>query len=170
MRLRRVEFVIIGVTLAFVCFMGGFFTGRNLNSVNVVSFAAESGSERGGAYVQVEFEFEASSETSQGSTENAPAGEITQGAENQTSPQVSMQPPPQSEHHTGAQRNDDGKININTASQTELTDLPGIGNTIASRILQYRQQHGNFRSIEEIMNVSGIGEKRYEAIRELITV
>ncbi|MBT9164785.1 MAG: ComE operon protein 1 [candidate division WS2 bacterium] len=63
-----------------------------------------------------------------------------------------------------------GKININTATQVSLETLPGIGPSLASRIIQYRQTNGPFKTIEEIKEVSGIGDKRFEAIKDLITV
>ncbi|MGI9950836.1 helix-hairpin-helix domain-containing protein [Moorellaceae bacterium AZ2] len=63
-----------------------------------------------------------------------------------------------------------GKININTAGLEELDSLPGIGPALAQRILDYRQQHGPFRSIEDLQNVSGIGVKRFEELKDLITV
>ncbi|HHY77955.1 MAG TPA: competence protein ComE [Clostridiales bacterium] len=62
------------------------------------------------------------------------------------------------------------KININTAGIAELDSLPGIGEAYAKRIIEYREKNGLFKSIEEIKNVSGIGEKRFEAIKDLITV
>ena len=61
-------------------------------------------------------------------------------------------------------------VNINTADADTLTALPGIGQVLAERILAYRQQNGSFRAVEEIMKVEGIGEKKAEAILELITV
>ena len=61
-------------------------------------------------------------------------------------------------------------ININTASKEELMSLPGIGDTIAERIITYREENGSFDSIEEIMEVSGIGEKKFEAIKDFITI
>lgn len=61
-------------------------------------------------------------------------------------------------------------VNINTADVETLTALPGIGQVLAERILAYRQQNGSFRAIEEITKVEGIGEKKAEAILELITV
>jgi len=64
----------------------------------------------------------------------------------------------------------DGKININTASVGELEALPGIGFAYASAIVEYREEKGNFSSIEEIKNVSGIGEKTFEKIKNLISV
>jgi competence protein ComEA len=61
-------------------------------------------------------------------------------------------------------------ININTATQTELESLPEIGPAIAQKIIEYRQKNGPFKKIEDIMKVPGIGEKIFEAIKQLITV
>jgi competence protein ComEA len=61
-------------------------------------------------------------------------------------------------------------INLNTAGGSELELLPGIGPALAGRIIQYRLENGYFGDIEEIMKVSGIGEKKFEQIRDLITV
>ncbi|MDO4183103.1 MAG: ComEA family DNA-binding protein [Coriobacteriia bacterium] len=64
----------------------------------------------------------------------------------------------------------DGKININTATATELQKLSGVGESTAQKIIAYRQQNGPFSAIEDIMNVSGIGEKKFAAIKDAITV
>jgi competence protein ComEA len=61
-------------------------------------------------------------------------------------------------------------IDINTASQSELMTLPSIGETNSQRIIEYREQNGPFVSIEDIINVSGIGPGIYERIKDLITV
>ena len=61
-------------------------------------------------------------------------------------------------------------VNINTADADTLTALPGIGQVLAERIVAYRRQNGPFRVIEEITKVEGIGEKKAEAILDLITV
>lgn len=64
-----------------------------------------------------------------------------------------------------------GKVNINTATVQELSvKLNGIGDGLAQRIVSYREKHGPFRSVEAIKNVSGIGDKKFESIRNSITV
>lgn len=63
-----------------------------------------------------------------------------------------------------------GLININTASAAELDTLDGIGPALAQRIIDYRTANGPFASAEDINNVSGIGDKKYEAIKNSISV
>ena len=62
-----------------------------------------------------------------------------------------------------------GIIDINTATAAQLQTLPGIGEVIAQRIIDYRESHGPFRSVGELARVEGIGEKRLEAIWDLVT-
>ena len=61
-------------------------------------------------------------------------------------------------------------ININTATQTELELLPGIGPSTATKIIDYREENGEFETIDDIKNVPGIGEAKYETIKNSITV
>lgn len=63
-----------------------------------------------------------------------------------------------------------GPINLNDAEEEELIQLPGIGPAIAGRIVAYRQKHGPFNTIEEIMDVEGIGETRFNGIKDLISI
>ena len=63
-----------------------------------------------------------------------------------------------------------GTININTASKSELISLPGIGEVKAQAIIDYREKYGAFYSTEEIMNVKGIGEKTYANLKDLICI
>ena len=62
------------------------------------------------------------------------------------------------------------KVNINTANQDELDTLPGIGPSIAQRIIEYREENGNFTKIEDLQNVKGIGDAKYEEIKDNVTV
>lgn len=61
-------------------------------------------------------------------------------------------------------------IDLNAAGERELSALPGIGPVLVQRILAYREESGPFRAVEELMNVDGIGEKRMEAIWDLVTI
>ena len=62
------------------------------------------------------------------------------------------------------------KINLNSATAEQLTALPGIGSATAKLIIEHRTNVGKFSRIEELMNVKGIGEKKFEAIKDLITL
>ena len=63
------------------------------------------------------------------------------------------------------------KININTATEDELSEnLSGVGSAIAKRIVEYREQNGGFSNVEDIKNVSGIGDKMFEKIKDSICI
>lgn len=81
----------------------------------------------------------------------------------------SLLPPVSGEIITGSETSET-TININTASLEELERLPGIGPSIAQKIIDYRQENGPFTSIDEIQDVSGIGPVKYEQIKDLITL
>lgn len=63
-----------------------------------------------------------------------------------------------------------GKVNINTAGRGDLDQLKGIGPALAERIIEYRNEHGKFNNISELKQVSGIGTKKFEEIKEQITI
>lgn len=69
-----------------------------------------------------------------------------------------------------SQTGDSGKVNINTADKELLCTLPGIGNTRAESIIAYRESHGAFSCIEDIMKVSGIKENSFQKIKEYIVI
>jgi len=171
MRLRRIELVVISITLVFAVFMGGFFTGRSWSAVNILSVTSQS-DESGNVEVSIqahERPVDNSTDSSE-STINSEPQEIPQESLKETTQQSSGSTSEPQQEVIGTPNRGDGKININLATQSELTDLPGIGSVLASRIIDYRRQHGDFSRIEDIRNVSGIGEKRYETIQDKITV
>jgi len=61
-------------------------------------------------------------------------------------------------------------VNLNTASESELETLPGVGPSKAAAIMEYRETNGRFRNVEELMEISGIGEKTFEKLKEHISV
>lgn len=70
----------------------------------------------------------------------------------------------------GAPAVDDGLVNLNTADATELETLPRVGPALADRIIAWREANGGFRSVEDLLAVTGIGEKTFEGLRALVTV
>ncbi|HEY3161556.1 MAG TPA: helix-hairpin-helix domain-containing protein [Vicinamibacterales bacterium] len=61
-------------------------------------------------------------------------------------------------------------VNLNTATPEQLATIPGVGPKMAERIIDYRQKNGGFKKIEDLMNVSGVGEKSFLKMKPLITV
>jgi comEA protein len=68
------------------------------------------------------------------------------------------------------QAEDSMKIDINKASAEELTQIKGIGEKYAERIIEFREKNGNFTRIEDIKKVKGIGDKKFESIKDYISV
>lgn len=71
---------------------------------------------------------------------------------------------------TEAAEENAGKINLNTANAEMLEELPGIGEVLAQRILDYRAANGSFSTVEELLDIDGIGEKTYEKIKDFVEV
>lgn len=65
---------------------------------------------------------------------------------------------------------EENKVNINTASAEQLMKIDGIGETLAVRIIAYRKVYGDFTDIAQLKNIKGIGDKKFDAIKEYITV
>jgi len=63
-----------------------------------------------------------------------------------------------------------GKVNINTATVQQLATLPGVGEKLAARIVEYRQKAGGFKSVHEMVNVRGVGEKSLTRIEPYLTI
>lgn len=68
------------------------------------------------------------------------------------------------------QSSQSGKLNINTANADQLSALPGIGDTLAARIVEYREENGPFQTIGQLINVPGIGQNKLTNIIDLITI
>ena len=134
------------VTCICAAFTLGFFVGRNQNHQSV--------------------EVNIPQTTAAIPESSAPAADTSQEA---TSPSETTAETAATEESTPSQETS-GRININTATHAELVTLPGIGDVLAQRIIDYRTQNGSFQSVEELLNVSGIGEKKLEAIIDLVTV
>ena len=164
MRFRRLELAIIALTLAFVCFLGGFFTGRSFNAVSVEEFGS----------IHVE-SVSIPGDTGDSGTTNVVEPQVATATDRDelsadANADEEREPTQQSEAAPGAPRGGDGRININTASKNELMDLSGIGPALADRIIEYRTANGGFTTIEDIMKVSGIAEGRFSRIKDQITV
>lgn len=65
---------------------------------------------------------------------------------------------------------DDGRVSINSANASEIEQLPGVGPVLAQRIVDYREAHGSFRQLRDLLNVPGIGDSKYAQIAEMATL
>ena len=71
---------------------------------------------------------------------------------------------------SAAQKAPAAKVNINTATAEQLSELPGVGEKLAARIVEHRQKQGPFKSTQELMNVKGIGEKNLQKLQPYLSV
>jgi competence protein ComEA len=91
-------------------------------------------------------------------------------AELESAPASSSSSTPSNSVSSSSASLNDGKVNINTADSATLQTISGIGESKAEKIIAYRNANGNFKSVDELVNVSGIGEKTLESIRDKICV
>jgi competence ComEA-like helix-hairpin-helix protein len=87
-----------------------------------------------------------------------------------TEAKVNDEPTLSSSRTTGSTQPNTPRINVNTASAGELETLPGIGRALAERIIEHREKFGPFRRPEHLIIVRGISDKRFRALRDLVTV
>ena len=85
-------------------------------------------------------------------------------------PKIGAEPPPGAQGGGGGGSPADGVVNLNTADQTALETLPRIGPALAQRIIEWRDENGGFRSVDDLLAVPGIGEKLLTGVREKVRV
>ena len=78
--------------------------------------------------------------------------------------------PPGGIFQGGLRQGKEGRININSANKSQLETLPGIGAVKAQNIIDYREKNGPFKSVDDLLKVTGIGEKTLESLGDLITI
>jgi len=144
MKVKRIPWLIV-VSIVFAAFVFGFFAGRNGNRTPVYVYAM-------GQLPQTQTVTPLPTVTPP-DAEDDPSGITPAAVSRAEAPAEST-----------------GLININTATRAQLETLPGIGSTIAQRIIDYRDAHGPFSSVGALIHVSGIGEKKLEAIWNYVTV
>lgn len=83
---------------------------------------------------------------------------------------ASAQVAPGANEATSAQANSVGVVNLNTATEEELVRLPGIGPSKAAAILRMREQRGQFKKVEDVMQVRGIGRKTFRKLQPMLTL
>ncbi|MFD0704809.1 ComEA family DNA-binding protein [Alloscardovia venturai] len=96
--------------------------------------------------------------------------QIQEDAQRQAQQQDQTQTQAQEEPQLQSQSQGNQLININTASSQQLQEIPGVGPSIAGRIIDYRASHGRFTTVDQLMNVSGIGTKTLEKLRSYVSV
>ena len=137
---RRVIQVAVGLTAALVTFIVGFSLGRNPQQDGLVLISS------------------------------VPAAVSSSVPVDDTSGSAAAQPDETSDTAESGNEDPTFPVNLNTATLEQLDTVPGIGEVIAERILAYRESVGQFQTVEELLNVKGIGEKTLQEMREYLTV
>lgn len=158
--------ILLLFTLIFVAFTVGFFIGRSYNhnvpQIQVASPPTVTAPQESEPTAATEPTADALLAATTEPTQPEPSTEPSEAL-----PEPSDAPDETSE--PTEQASSGGKININTATADQLTQLPGIGPTLAQRIVAYRTAHGAFSTVSELKNVYGIGDKKVAALSDYAT-
>lgn len=163
--LKKAEVLIIIITLLCGVFTAGYFVGRSSAAQIIMFEKATPAAMTDAGFTEPTTALSEPEVTTPTSSASENASPVI--SEDTTEiPQDAPDAAPSSGH---TDRTSD-IININTASAAELDRLPGIGPVLSQSIIDYRQKHGAYDSIEEIKEVDGIGDKKFEAMKDMITV
>lgn len=169
--------IYISLTAVFAAFVLGFYMGRNYNpspvQISRLTAAAEtvSSTEPPSTSFETTSPVETESVTEPITETTASTEETTSHIEEDVATEAAKETSAtEARKSTESASTGSGLININTASASLLETLPGIGEVLAQRIVEYRNTYGPFKSVYALTNVKGIGEKRLAAIIHLITV
>lgn len=180
---KKAEIGVAALAVMFVCFALGYFVGQR-SVPSEVTISSSSGTvviTPSTASPSADVQYAAAAESGLPESEPPPEPKTQQPSEEpppselkMPTPAASEEPPEQTAPETAepgeSHYTADGKLRINYATQKELETLPGIGEVLASRIIEYREQNGAFSKLSTLKVVKGIGDARYNAIKELITV
>ncbi len=156
MKRTKIELVMIALTLSVISFFAGYYVHDVMIQDTIL--------------IETETVPSPSARISEKPTASQPA-ETTELEPTKASAEAAAtispsQEPPEEPTEADVQE----KVNLNTATAEELDVLPGIGPVLAQRIIEYRENQGGFQTAEEIVNVSGIGEKTYAKLANLVEV
>jgi competence ComEA-like helix-hairpin-helix protein len=177
--LKKSEITVLIITALFVTFTLGYFVGRTGAAGTIAvsreadAVAVESADKPPSAAPSEPAEF---AETPPPPPVPEPialptiALDATSAGDAATAPPVITPEPTATPAPTPEPHYIDGKLRINFATQAEFETLPGIGPTLAARIVAYRDSHGPFKKLTTLKSVEGIGDGRYDAIKDQITV